>query len=104
MERKIITIKDIAEKTGVSKSTVSRVLCNDVHVSPETREKVLSCARDMNFKPKLFCQGPEDQEEPNHRLPCAEYRDHDISCNYPCNGGGDSEAWVHHPSLRYPGE
>lgn len=57
MERKIITIKDIAEKTGVSKSTVSRVLCNDVHVSPETREKVLSCARDMNFKPNYFAKG-----------------------------------------------
>ena len=51
MDRRNVTIKDIALKTGVSKSTVSRVLCNDVHVSPETREKVLACAKELDFEP-----------------------------------------------------
>lgn len=57
MGKEIITINDIARKTGVSKSTVSRVLSNDVHVSPETREKVLTCAKEMNFQPNYFAKG-----------------------------------------------
>lgn len=57
MGKDIITINDIAHKTGVSKSTVSRVLSNDIHVSPETREKVLACAREMNFQPNYFAKG-----------------------------------------------
>lgn len=51
------TINDIAQKTGVSKSTVSRVLSNDIHVSPETKEKVLACAKEMNFQPNYFAKG-----------------------------------------------
>ena len=52
-----VTIKDIALKTGFSKSTVSRVLCYDEHVSPETRRKILSCVEELNFKPNYFAQG-----------------------------------------------
>ena len=62
MGKESFTINDIAQKTGVSKSTVSRVLCNDVHVSPETREKVLACARDMNFQPNYFAKGLKTQK------------------------------------------
>ncbi len=61
MERQTVTIKDIAIKTGVSKSTVSRVLCNDVHVSPETREKVLSCAKALDFEPNFFAKALKTQ-------------------------------------------
>jgi LacI family transcriptional regulator len=35
-----ITIIDVAEEAGVSYATVSRVLNNDPHVKPETRERV----------------------------------------------------------------
>lgn len=52
-----ITINDIASRTGVSKSTVSRVLCNDPHVSKAAREKVLACAKELNFEPNYFAQG-----------------------------------------------
>ena len=52
-----VTINDIAKRTGVSKSTVSRVLCNSVHVSPATREKVLECAKELDFKPNYFAKG-----------------------------------------------
>ncbi len=48
------TMKDIATATGVSRSTVSRVL-NDapltVPISPETRERVLASARDLGYRP-----------------------------------------------------
>lgn len=56
-----MTIKDIALKTGVSKSTVSRVLCNDIHVSPETREKVLACAKELDFEPNYFAKALKTQ-------------------------------------------
>ena len=62
MDRQNVTIKDIALKTGVSKSTVSRVLCNDVHVSPETREKVLSCAKALDFEPNFFAKALKTQK------------------------------------------
>lgn len=61
MVKQRVTIKDIALRTGVSKSTVSRVLCADNHVSPETREKVLACAKDLNFEPNYFAKGLKTQ-------------------------------------------
>lgn len=54
---KVITIKDIASKTGFSKSTVSRVLCNDSHVKPETREKILALLDELGFEPNYFAKG-----------------------------------------------
>ncbi len=57
MARRSITINDIASRTGVSKSTVSRVLCNDPHVSREAREKVLACTKELNYAPNYFAQG-----------------------------------------------
>lgn len=43
------TLKDVAEKAGVSIATVSRVLNDQPNVSPETRTRVLSAARDLNY-------------------------------------------------------
>lgn len=57
MARRSITINDIALRTGVSKSTVSRVLCNDSHVSAAAREKVLACVKELNYEPNYFAQG-----------------------------------------------
>jgi len=46
------TIKDIAEKAGVSITTVSLVLNNkECRISQETREKVLEIARSFNYNP-----------------------------------------------------
>jgi DNA-binding LacI/PurR family transcriptional regulator len=47
-------MKDIAIATGVSRSTVSRVLNNapiTVPIAQETRERVLAAARDLDFRP-----------------------------------------------------
>ncbi len=48
------TIKDIAEKTGFSISTVSRVLKQDdtFKVADETRFKIISAAEDLDYIPK----------------------------------------------------
>ena len=42
------TIYDIAEKAGVSASTVSRVINNYPYVNKETRAKVLKTIAEMN--------------------------------------------------------
>lgn len=44
-----VTIVEVAEKAGVSLGTVSRVLNNDVHVAPETRERVSEVVREMGY-------------------------------------------------------
>lgn len=43
------TIIDVAAEAGVSFGTVSRVINNDVHVAPETRERVQETMRRLNF-------------------------------------------------------
>lgn len=44
-----ITIMDVAAEAGVSFGTVSRVINNDVHVRPETRERVLQAMERLGF-------------------------------------------------------
>ncbi|WP_121612413.1 LacI family DNA-binding transcriptional regulator [Mesobacillus foraminis] len=48
----MVTIKDIADRTHVSASTVSRVLNNDetISVLDETRERILQAARELGYK------------------------------------------------------
>lgn len=44
-----VTINMIAEKTGVSRGTVDRVLHNRSDVSPEVRERILAAAKVMGY-------------------------------------------------------
>ena len=44
-----VTIVEVAEKAGVSLGTVSRVMNNDAHVAPETRERVSTVMREMGY-------------------------------------------------------
>lgn len=46
-----ITITDIAARAGVSTSAVSFALNDKPGVSPETRERILSIARDLRWRP-----------------------------------------------------
>jgi DNA-binding LacI/PurR family transcriptional regulator len=53
------TLKDIAEKVGVSVTTVSRILngrATGIPIRPETREKVLSAALELKYKPNLLAR------------------------------------------------
>lgn len=51
MSQKNITIKTIAEKLGISISTVSRALKNNPRISNDTREKVIQVAEKLNYIP-----------------------------------------------------
>jgi LacI family transcriptional regulator len=44
-----VTIKEVAAATGVSFGTVSRVINNDIHVKPATRERVLIAMEQLGF-------------------------------------------------------
>ncbi|OKL36853.1 LacI family DNA-binding transcriptional regulator [Domibacillus mangrovi] len=46
-----MNINDVAQKSGVSKTTVSRVLNNEKYVSDEKREKVLSAIKELGYAP-----------------------------------------------------
>lgn len=48
-----ITIEQIAELSGVSIATVSRIINNKGNVKQETREKVLATMEKLHFKPKV---------------------------------------------------
>lgn len=52
-----ITIYDVAQKSGVSISTVSRVLNNNPNVQEDTRRKVLKAIAELNFKPNPIARG-----------------------------------------------
>ena len=51
-----VTIKDIAEHTGVSYATVSRTLNHLSGVSPATRDKVLAAAEEMGYRPNIHAR------------------------------------------------
>ena len=58
LQRKRVTSKDVAEKVGVSRTTVSLVL-NDVQgtqISPETRQKVIDAANELGYVPDATAQ------------------------------------------------
>lgn len=50
------TIKDLAQRLGISKSTVSRALADHSDVKPETKRLVLEMAEKMNYKPNPYAQ------------------------------------------------
>lgn len=45
------TIKDVAEKAGITVTTVSRVLNNRGYISTRTREKVYNVMRELDYRP-----------------------------------------------------
>lgn len=54
MNKPQITIKDIAKALGVSPSTVSRALKNNLDISQDTRKLVNNYAREHNYKPNAL--------------------------------------------------
>ncbi|WP_042167419.1 LacI family DNA-binding transcriptional regulator [Paenibacillus gorillae] len=52
-----ITITEIAEKSGVSVSTVSRVLNNSPSVSPKKRERIQQVIDEYGYTPSIFARG-----------------------------------------------
>lgn len=58
LQRKRVTSKDVAEKVGVSRTTVSLVLNNvqGIQISPETRKKVIDAAKELGYVPDATAQ------------------------------------------------
>ncbi|WP_350342904.1 LacI family DNA-binding transcriptional regulator [Proteinivorax tanatarense] len=56
MNKKVVTINDVAQKAGVSPSTVSRVISNNPKISPPTREKVLKYMDEMGYHPNAIAR------------------------------------------------
>ncbi len=55
-----VTLKDIAEKAGVSVTTVSRILNgsdNAIPIREDTRQRVFSIAAKLGYKPNLLARG-----------------------------------------------
>ena len=50
------SMQDIADKAGVSRITVSRVLSNHPSVKAETRKKVLYWVKALDYEPNLIAQ------------------------------------------------
>ena len=51
-----VTIYDIAREANVGIGTVSRVLNNSANVTSQTRERVITIARRLNYQPHAFAQ------------------------------------------------
>jgi DNA-binding LacI/PurR family transcriptional regulator len=57
---RIPTMQDIADASGVSQSTVSRILTgapNAIPINPATRERILEVARQMRYRPNPLARG-----------------------------------------------
>lgn len=54
MEKKRVTVTEVAALAGVSKGTVDRVLHNRGEVSAESAEKVRRAVAELGFKPNLY--------------------------------------------------
>lgn len=56
MTKKIVRIKDIASKSGVSTGTVDRVLHNRGRVSEEAKKKILEVIEELGYEPNLLAR------------------------------------------------
>jgi LacI family transcriptional regulator len=52
-----VTLKDIAQRAGVTSATVSMVINNKPNISEETRRKVLKIAKELNYYPNVIARG-----------------------------------------------
>jgi LacI family transcriptional regulator len=57
VNRKRVTIQDVADAAGVSRQTVSRAINELGEISPETRAQVLRIAEEMGYRPSSIARG-----------------------------------------------
>ncbi|MEX3106108.1 MULTISPECIES: LacI family DNA-binding transcriptional regulator [unclassified Streptomyces] len=72
------TVYDVAERSGVSIATVSRVYRNPDAVRPETRERVLAAARDLGYVPSGSARGLASRSTDVLGLCFPDYSDPDV--------------------------
>jgi DNA-binding LacI/PurR family transcriptional regulator len=59
--RKRVTIKDVAQATGVSTQTVSRVMNKFSYVSDETRQRVDAVVEQLSYRPSTLARSLSQQ-------------------------------------------
>ncbi len=57
MKKQSVSMKQIAERAGVSMMTVSRVLRNEANVAPKTDQLIRSIADELGYKPNRLVRG-----------------------------------------------
>lgn len=57
-----VTLKEIALKSGVSISTVSKALNDSHEISVGTKEKITGIAKSLNYKPNFFAKNLKKKE------------------------------------------
>jgi DNA-binding LacI/PurR family transcriptional regulator len=62
MDKKAVTIKDIARMLGVSKSTVSRALGGRSDIHEETKKKILELAGQLHYEPNTLAINLKQQK------------------------------------------
>ncbi len=56
VEKRSITIKDVAKRAGVAHSTVSLVMNEREHVSAKLRERILKISDEMGYQPNMLAR------------------------------------------------
>lgn len=56
-EKKNITIADVAEALGVSKTTISRAISGKGRIGKETRDRVMAYIEEHDYKPNVIAKG-----------------------------------------------
>ena len=51
-----VTIKDVAKKSNVSPSTVSRVIADNPKISDKTKAKVFAAMKELNYQPNIIAR------------------------------------------------
>ncbi len=62
MNRNAVTIADVAERAGVSKTTVSHALSGKRPVAPETRTRIFQAIKELDFRPNQLARSLRMQQ------------------------------------------
>ncbi|MEM6343744.1 MAG: LacI family DNA-binding transcriptional regulator [Bacteroidota bacterium] len=62
MNKRQITLSDLAKELGISTATVSRALKDYPDISKATKQKVLALAKELNYRPNTMAAGLRKQE------------------------------------------
>ncbi len=50
---KKVTLKDVAQRAGVSYQTVSKIIRGQIHVTPEVRARVMAAVEELGYRPNV---------------------------------------------------
>ena len=67
------TLKDVAKETGLTVSTVSRVLNNRGYISADARERVYEAMKRLNYQPNELARSLSKTDDKYNRCDCASH-------------------------------